>query len=513
LFICYHTHAGEDRKLADYLNHFLTRKGVKVFVDNSQRADAAWFKELERSLCASQLMVVLLSQESAKSEMVQAQVQRASEARQSQGKPRILQVRMNYDGRLPYEIDDLLDPLQYLVWQSEIDNQRIAQEIMAATSGHLPEQAQIQEQYLTPTVPITSEDERVTENIFQEPFSKFDPRLIEALEAPGGAVKLHDSFYIERDADAELKRQVIRKGATTTIRAPRQTGKTSLLVRGIDHARQNDIKVVNLDLQRVERAYLQTYDGFLRYLAEYIVWELRLDVDVAQLWASSLGPQLKLTRLWEDYILPKSDQPIMLAMDEVDRLLETDFHTGFFALVRSWHESRAPLNSPWRQLSIVQVIATEPHLLIANHTQSPFNVGLKLYLQDFSEAQVRDLNRRHDSPLNEQEVSLLKALLNGHPYLTRKALYTLITESLTWAELMRIAASDQGPFADHLRHYYWLLRNQDALKAALKQVIDEGRCLDEKIFYRLQRAGLVKGKQDSCTCRCDLYRMYFGSKL
>jgi len=62
-------------------------------------------------------------------------------------------------------------------------------------------------------------------------------------------------------------------------------------------------------------------------------------------------------------------------MDEVDRLLQTAFHSDFFALLRSWHNSRA-FDDRWNRLNIVMVISTEPYLLIPDANQSPFNVGL-----------------------------------------------------------------------------------------------------------------------------------------
>jgi hypothetical protein len=181
-------------------------------------------------------------------------------------------------------------------------------------------------------------------------------------------------------------------------------------------------------------------------------------------------------------------------------------------LVRAWHNSRAD-DERWDKFNVVMVISTEPYLLIPDVTQSPFNVGLNLYLEDFNEAQVRNLNWRHDSPVKEGDFAQLMGLLSGHPYLTRKALYTLVTERLTWAELVRLAPTDQGPFGDHLRHHHWLLRDEPDLKEALKQVIHHNHCSGEMAFFRLLRAGLVKGSGDICKCRCDLYRMYFKDKL
>jgi len=104
-------------------------------------------------------------------------------------------------------------------------------------------------------------------------------------------------------------------------------------------------------------------------------------------------------------------------------------------------------------------------------------------------------------------------LLGGHPYLTRKALYTLVAERLAWADLARVAPTDHGPFGDHLRHHHWLLRDEPELREALRQVVHHERCADDMAFFRLLRAGLVKGSGDVCRCRCDLYRMYFEDKL
>ncbi len=167
----------------------------------------------------------------------------------------------------------------------------------------------------------------------------------------------------------------------------------------------------------------------------------------------------------------------------------------------------------WNKLNIVLVISTEPYLLINDISQSPFNVGLTLYLEDFDAAQVADLNQRHGSPVKERELPQVMDLLNGHPYLNRKALYTLVTEKMAWADLARVAASDQGPFADHLRHHFWLLRGAPELREALKQVVRHDRCIDDVAFFRLLQAGLVKGSGDVCRCRCGLYEQYFKDKL
>jgi hypothetical protein len=160
------------------------------------------------------------------------------------------------------------------------------------------------------------------------------------------------------------------------------------------------------------------------------------------------------------------------------------------------------------------VISTEPHLLISDVSQSPFNVGTKIVLDDLTLPQVAGLNQRYQTPLDDAQVLALAGLLGGHPYLTSRALYTLVTEDLTWDQLVQVAATPKSPFSDHLRRYLWLLRDKPQLMDALKQIIIRGRCPDEDSFYRLMQAGLVQGSDSqSCACRCKLYEQYLKDKL
>jgi hypothetical protein len=93
-----------------------------------------------------------------------------------------------------------------------------------------------------------------------------DLRFVESLREPGGAARLRSPFYIEREGDERLHRELGKPyGTTTTIRAPRQTGKSSLLIRGLAQAQGS--KVVSIDLQPVEEQYLESMDSFLHYFA------------------------------------------------------------------------------------------------------------------------------------------------------------------------------------------------------------------------------------------------------
>src|SRR5947208_13728322 len=134
----------------------------------------------------------------------------------------------------------------------------------------------------------------------------------------------------------------------------------------------------------------------------------------------------------ESRIAHRSPTALVWGLDEVDRLFTRDYGSEVFGLFRSWHNERAlDPGGPWSRLTLAIAYATEAHLFITDLNNSPFNVGTRLTLEDFTLEQVADLNRRYGSPLgNPAEVNRLYRLVGGHPYLLRRALHELAIHPL-----------------------------------------------------------------------------------
>jgi hypothetical protein len=512
IFLCYKSDHEPDQSLALSLQETLTKAGHHVFIDKTLRLGEAWLEKIDEEIKASDMLLVLISKKSADSQMVQSEVHRAYEYQRLNGKPRLLPVRVGFKGLLPYTLAAFLNPLQYITWDSSDDQDRVTTEVLQAIQGTLTDKKPV-ELVVEGGKENLSEDGRLVEDpeALNPPLPQFDPRFLEELEEPSGTVKLHDRLYIERDSDRILRRNVLSHGRTVCIRAPRQSGKSSLLVRGLQHARQNGVRGVLLDLQNMPHESLEDMDTFLRELAKKLLRELRMDPKLLEeTWQGT--PQDNLTYLMEDHILLNGDEQIILGLDEADRLINRPLGKDFFAMLRAWHNARAG-SEVWNRLNLLTVISTEPYMLIQDVTQSPFNVGLQIELHDFTPDQVADLNQRHGGPVPARQVPELYGLLGGHPYLTRRALYVMVTEKMSWKEFANTATSDFGPFNDHLRYFHWRLKDDAALRQALRAVIRQDHCPDEFAIFRLLRAGLIVASGDTCRCRCDLYRDYFKDKV
>ena len=177
-------------------------------------------------------------------------------------------------------------------------------------------------------------------------------------------------------------------------------------------------------------------------------------------------------------------------------------------MLRSWHNSRATMPI-WKKLDLALVTSTEPYELIPDLTQSPFNVGEVIEIEDFTSEQVSELNRRHGLSLNPSEEKQLMVLLGGHPFLVRRALYLVASGQVSSVDLFTNAIAQNGDYAENLRHNLSLLHNKQELIQGLREIINHNTCKDRLVFWRLRGAGLVRSSGKTVTTRCQLYADYF----
>ena len=154
-------------------------------------------------------------------------------------------------------------------------------------------------------------------------------------------------------------------------------------------------------------------------------------------------------------------------------------------------------------------------MFITDLNQSPFNVGTRLALEDFSFEQVAELNRRYGSPLGDQaEVARYYRLVGGHPYLVRRGIYEMAAREIKLTALEARADRDDGPFSDHLRRLAVSLTQDRALSEVVRRVLKGSSSVGTESFYRLRSAGLMAGDSErDVRMRCQLYATYLERHL
>lgn len=471
--LLYKRKAQPDELILATVEEHLRSRGFRVFIDRHLKIGVEWARAIEAQIRASDWVIAIVSDSALGSEMLEYELEVASDEHQKRGKPFILPIRIGDDRPLEGPVGSIVNPLQFTVWKSAEDDRRILAEIIAI----------IEE----PAVPSTEI----------------------ALEPVGGAVPPDSPFYVERTTDAEFLGALARNESILLVKGPRQMGKTSLIGQGARLARSHNWRIAMTDFQKLSSTPLSSDERFYMVLARMLAKALQFDYDFEEEWIEVFGANMNLDNFIRA-LIESSEVPLVWFMDEADKLFGAPFASDFFGLVRSWHNSRATEpGGPWSRFTVVMGYATEAHLFIQDLNQSPFNVGRQMELQDFDLPAVRELNSRYDSPLNDSQIRELMALIGGQPFLVRRALDVLARGALDFPELLATANRDDGPFGDHLKRVLISVSQipgvLEALAASL-QIPDLG---ESDGYNRLLAAGVVRQVNDrSIELRCELYRSY-----
>ncbi len=338
-----------------------------------------------------------------------------------------------------------------------------------------------------------------------------------SLEYPDRAVPLESPFYVDRTPSEQLScDEILKPGSVTRIQAPQKMGKSSLLLRIINFARKQSYKVVKIDFQEADKAVYANLNKFLRWFCANIARQLKLKPLLDEYWDEEMGSKVSCGIYLEGYLLEEIDTPIVLALNEVNLVFEHQhIAEEFLPMLRFWHE-QARQSIQFQKLRFVVVHSTEVYLSL-DINQSPFNIGLPIKLSEFNLEQVRDLAGRHGlNWTGANEAQQLMAMVGGHPYLVRVALYHLALEQITLEELLKVAPTQGGIYGSILRDRWEIIQKQPKLSAALKQIVmdseSESVNLEPIVSYKLESLGLVKLDGDLVYPSCQMYRLYFAGQ-
>jgi AAA-like domain len=340
----------------------------------------------------------------------------------------------------------------------------------------------------------------------------FVSRSLTDIPFPEGSVPLDSPFYIERPGvDCLCDDTMAKPGSLLRIKAPKLMGKTSLMMRIKQRAIRHNYQAVYLDLGSVERDILSNLDRFLRWLCVMVGRQLKLENKLNDYWDTDiLGSNDNCTVYFEEYLLAEINCPLVLGLDEVDRVFpHSAVIEDFLGMLRSWHE-KGKISEIWQQLRIAIAHSTEVYIPL-DINQSPFNAGVSIELQEFNLEQVQTLANLHQLNWHNNQVEQLMTIVGGHPYLVRLAMYEISCKKITLDGLLKNAATEAGIYSNHLRRHLEILQQIPELAQAYKKVITspEPVELNPMQIYKLHSMGLVKRQDNHVIPRCNLYREYF----
>lgn len=266
----------------------------------------------------------------------------------------------------------------------------------------------------------------------------------------GGTLRADAPSYVERKADRDLL-EGLRRGEFCYVLTSRQMGKSSLMVRNAHVLRTQGTGTVILDLTALGQNVTpeQWYDGLGLRLGQ----QLQLEDEIEEFWQSHLrlGPCQRWFTALREVVLPRlvlaksSSTPfespprsLVIFIDELDVVRSLPFSTDeFFAAIRECYNRRIE-DPAFSRMAFCLLGVAAPSELMQNPRTTPFNVGQRIELTDFTPDEAEPLARR----LNEltprcaslNTSTILQRVLHwthGHPYLTQRTLGTIAAQAET----------------------------------------------------------------------------------
>src|SRR5215207_9916449 len=339
----------------------------------------------------------------------------------------------------------------------------------------------------------------------------------------GGAVQAGGGVYLERDADRQLLRHCL-DGDFTYILTSRQMGKSSLMYRVAERLVDAGARPVIIDLTELgaQTTADQWYKGFLLLIQE----QLGLTEQASAWWDAHREHAYahRLIRYLREVALVERPERLVLFVDEIDTTLRLDFCDDFFAAIRFLYQTRA-MDPELQRISFVLIGVATPNDLIKDASRTPFNIGHRIELTDFSRQEAAVL-ASHLAVPPEVSADLIHSILRwtgGHPYLTLRVLRSLAedpppawTADAVDGRLYELFLGTAGESDTNLQFVRDMLTkkadNREAVLATYDAIRGGARVPDrehDQITSWLKLSGIVRRDGDLLKVRNPIYEKVF----
>ncbi len=247
----------------------------------------------------------------------------------------------------------------------------------------------------------------------------------------GGTLRPGAPSYVERQADQELYDRALA-GDFCYVLTSRQMGKSSLMARVAKRLKDEAgvhtaiVDLTNIGAEDEDGSDEKWYYG----VATGILDGLGLNVNLDEWWdeRTKLPALQRLTKFFSDIVLAQTTKRVVIFVDEIDTTIKLPFADDFFAAIRACYNKRAT-EPEYNRLSFVLLGVASPSDLIKDTARTPFNIGHRIDLTDFTFEEARPLARGLGATNEHCEQALRRILhwTDGHPYLTQKLCQTVTT--------------------------------------------------------------------------------------
>lgn len=321
-------------------------------------------------------------------------------------------------------------------------------------------------------------------------------------------------LYVKRDADRQLLNIIEDMGRPGYVLVSRQMGKTNLLLNAKREAETPDDIFVYIDLsnpfasakdcfENIVDTIVEVYEDNLNEVST-IIKQMRKDAIDAPAHKQHVAELRK--------IINSIKGKLVVILDEIDALTKTNYSDRIFSQIRSIYFTRT--NFPeLSRLTYVLSGVVEPTEIIKDPKISPFNIGQKIFLNDFTFAEFTEFVKMANLKISDEILKYIYKWASGNPRITWDICSEIETicnnKEITLEDIDKIIKetyliSYDKPPVDNIRE---LIKNDAELRNAIVEIEhNKGEVISDRIKSKLYLAGIINYTNGNVRLKNDVIR-------
>lgn len=313
-----------------------------------------------------------------------------------------------------------------------------------------------------------------------------------------------DELYVQRDGDRKLREVIQRMSKPAYISVARQMGKTNLLIHTKRALEDTNNRFIYIDVT----SDFNTAQDCFRYIVNQILNsnEDIIEFKIAKESISDLRKETKINAS-EEYqneireILKHYKGNLVIFLDEVDDLKKHTFSDDIFGQIRKTYFIRETY-SALKRIAYVLSGVIDPEKLIKTKENSPFNIAIPIYLEDFNRNEFYELIYKSGLELDNNIKDYIFEWLKGNPRMSFEILSLIEDQYINGVQITNeivdtiiidfYLTNFKNPPIDHIRDL--VNYNTDIRKALIKLKKGQIDELSDEIINKFYLFGITASK-------------------
>lgn len=321
-------------------------------------------------------------------------------------------------------------------------------------------------------------------------------------------------LYVQRDADRQIKNIISDMGRPGYVLVSRQMGKTNLLINAKRKLETPDDVFVYVDLSNpfdtAKSCFENIIDTALETHSEKLdaAWHKIMERRKIMLDTPPHKQHTNELRI----LLQSIPGKLVIILDEIDALTKTPYSDLIFAQIRSIYFSRVNYKE-LENLTYILSGVVEPNEIIKDAKISPFNIGQKIFLNDFSLEEFEKFLVKSQLNLNQEAKDRIFYWTNGNPRMTwdvcseveNLAKATIVNNTVVDKIVndLYLTAFDKPPI-DHIRE---IVKKDKEIRNAIVEIeYKKGSEVSDKVKSKLYLSGIINYQENDISIKNQIIR-------